>query len=111
MLVGIVVNNAILQLDYVAQLRREGMHSKEALIVACMAKLKPIIMSSLAIIASTLPMAMGIGASGKEMRQGLGVVTIGGIVVSTILTLIVIPALYYLTTHNTAKTEHVENPD
>jgi hydrophobic/amphiphilic exporter-1 (mainly G- bacteria), HAE1 family len=107
MLVGIVVNNAILQLDYTNQLKREGRTCLEALLEACSAKLKPIIMSSLAIIVSTLPMAMGIGSAGKEFRQALGVVTIGGIIVSTVLTLVVIPAMYYLTTH-TADRKSVE---
>ncbi|GJQ64362.1 MAG: multidrug ABC transporter [Melioribacteraceae bacterium] len=97
MLIGIVVNNAILMLDYTNQLvREEGMRVKDALIAACPTKLKPIIMSSLAIILGMLPMALGIGDAGKEMRMPLGVVSIGGLVVSTILTLFLIPALYNL---------------
>lgn len=97
MLIGIVVNNAILMLDYTNQLvREEGMRVKNALIEACPTKLKPIIMSSLAIILGMLPMALGIGDAGKEMRMPLGVVSIGGLVVSTILTLFIIPALYNL---------------
>jgi len=97
MLIGIVVNNAILMLDYTNQLvRNEGMRVKDALIEACPTKLKPIIMSSLAIILGMLPMAMGIGDAGKEMRMPLGVVSIGGLVASTILALFVIPAFYNL---------------
>ncbi len=98
MLVGIVVNNAILLLDYTNQLRREGKNPHDALIEACPTKLKPILMSSLAIILGMLPMAMGIGSAGREFRQALGVVSIGGLVVSTLLTLFVIPSFYYLTT-------------
>ncbi len=98
MLIGIVVNNAILILDYTNQLRREqGMLPKDALLEACPTKLKPQIMSSIAIILGMLPLALGIGDAGKEIRMPLGVVAIGGLIVSTILTLFVIPALYYLT--------------
>jgi hydrophobic/amphiphilic exporter-1 (mainly G- bacteria), HAE1 family len=73
--------------------RERNMSMKEALLEACPTKLKPIIMSNIAIILGMLPMALGIGASGKEFRQPMGVVSIGGIVVSTLLSLIVIPVL------------------
>lgn len=97
MLIGIVVNNAILMLDYTNQLVREqNMSVKDALIEACPQKLKPIIMSTLAIILGMLPLAIGIGSSGVEMRQPLGVVSIGGLLVSTVLTLFVVPAFYYI---------------
>ena len=99
MLVGIVVNNAILMLDYANQLVRENeMNMKEALIEACPTKLKPILMSTLALILGMLPMAIGIGSAGKEMRMALGVVSVGGLIVSTILTLVVIPSMVYLFT-------------
>jgi len=98
MLIGIVVNNAILMLDYTNQLvREEGTPVREALIEACPTKLKPILMSTIAIILGMLPMALGIGDAGKEMRIPLGVVSIGGLLVSTFLTLFVIPAFYYVT--------------
>ncbi len=97
MLIGIVVNNAILILDYTNQLRREqGYLPKEALMEACPTKLKPQIMATTAIVLGMLPLALGIGDAGKEMRIPLGVVAIGGLIVSTILTLFVIPAFYYL---------------
>ncbi len=97
MLIGIVVNNAILMLDFTNQLRREeGMIPKEALIMACPVKLKPILMSTTAIILGMLPLALGIGAAGSEWRVPLGVVAIGGLAVSTVLTLFVIPAFYYI---------------
>ena len=99
MLVGIVVNNAILMLDYANQLRREeGKSVREALLIACPVKLKPILMSNIAIILGMLPMALGIGDSGQEFRQSMGIVSIGGMIVSTLLTLYVIPAMYYVTT-------------
>jgi HAE1 family hydrophobic/amphiphilic exporter-1 len=98
MLIGIVVNNAILILDYTNQLRREqGMLPKDALMEACPTKLKPQIMATVAIILGMLPMALGIGAAGKEMRIPMGIVSIGGLIVSTVLTLFIIPAFYYLT--------------
>jgi HAE1 family hydrophobic/amphiphilic exporter-1 len=98
MLIGIVVNNAILILDYTNQLRREqGYMPKDALLEAAPTKLKPQIMASIAIILGMLPLALGIGDAGKEMRMPLGIVAIGGLFVSTILTLFVIPAIYYLT--------------
>ncbi len=98
MLIGIVVNNAILILDYTNQLRRDsGLLPKDALLEACPTKLKPQIMASTAIILGMLPLALGIGDAGKEMRIPLGVVAIGGLMVSTLLTLFVIPAFYYIT--------------
>lgn len=98
MLIGIVVNNAILMLDYANQLRRDqGYTPHDALLEACPTKLKPQIMSSVAIILGMLPLALGIGDAGKEMRIPLGVVAIGGLIASTLLTLFVIPSLYYVT--------------
>ncbi len=96
MLIGIVVNAAILLLDYTNKLRKQGKDTKTALIQACPTKLKPIIMSTLAIILGMMPMALGIGSAGAEMRKPLGIVSIGGLIVSAILTLIVIPTLYNL---------------
>jgi HAE1 family hydrophobic/amphiphilic exporter-1 len=97
MLVGIVVNNAILILDYVNLKRKEGVSAHDALLEAASLKLKPIIMSTLSIVIAMIPMAMGIGSAGKEFRQSMGIVQIGGLVVSTFLTLVFIPAIYYLT--------------
>ncbi|MEA2104418.1 MAG: efflux RND transporter permease subunit [Candidatus Cloacimonadota bacterium] len=103
MLIGIVVNAAILLMDYTQKLREQGKNTKTALIEACPTKLKPIVMSSAAIMLGMLPMAIGIGSSGAEMRQPLGIVSIGGLLISTILTLLVIPAFYYLTTKSKIK--------
>ena len=100
MLVGIVVNNAILLMDYVNIKRREGYSVHDALMEAGKMKLKPIVMSTLAIIAGMLPMAIGIGSTGSEMTRPMGIVSIGGLIVSTFLTLIIIPAFYFLTTKN-----------
>lgn len=96
MLVGMVVNSVILILDFTNQLQAEGMGLQEALLEACPVKLKAIIMSNLAAILGMLPMALAIGASGAEMRQPLGVATIGGLISSTLLTLLVIPVVQNL---------------
>ncbi|HDP94962.1 MAG TPA: efflux RND transporter permease subunit [Candidatus Aminicenantes bacterium] len=95
MLIGIVVNNAILLLDYTNQLVREkGEKVRDALLTACPARLKAILMSTIAIILGMLPMAAGIGASGRELRQPMGIVSIGGVLVSAVFTLVLIPVLY-----------------
>jgi hydrophobic/amphiphilic exporter-1 (mainly G- bacteria), HAE1 family len=97
MLVGIVVSNAILMLDYTNTLvRHRGKSVSEALLEACPTKLKPILMANIAIVISLIPMAMGVGTSGAELRQPMGVVTIGGIVASTALSLYFIPILYQM---------------
>jgi HAE1 family hydrophobic/amphiphilic exporter-1 len=96
MLVGIVVNNAILLLDYYNQFKNEGLPVREALIKACPAKLKAILMSNIAIILGMIPMALGIGASLAEMRQPMGIIVSGGIISSTFMTLWLIPALEFV---------------
>jgi HAE1 family hydrophobic/amphiphilic exporter-1 len=95
MLVGIVVNNAILILDYYNQLRAGGLSIQEAMFRACPAKLKAILMSNIAIILGTIPMALGIGESLAEMRQPMGIVIAGGIVSSMIMTLWLVPCLEF----------------
>jgi HAE1 family hydrophobic/amphiphilic exporter-1 len=105
MLLGIVVNNAILLLDYTNILRKKGMGITEALLEACPTKLKPILMATIAIILGMLPMALGIGSAGREFRQPMGIVSIGGLIVSSILTLIIIPSLYNLTSKRKSKKE------
>jgi len=92
MLVGIVVNNAILILDYTKQLRKKGMEKVEALVEASAARLRPIIMTNIAIAISVAPQAMG-GAS-AEFRRALAVVTMGGVLVSALFTTFLIPAIY-----------------
>jgi hydrophobic/amphiphilic exporter-1 (mainly G- bacteria), HAE1 family len=108
MLIGIVVNNAILILDYANVLVKKGQSVKEALLEAAPTKLKPILMSTIAIILGMAPMALGIGSAGKEFRQPIGVVSIGGLIASGILTLYVIPAIYQLV-HREKKVVEVKN--
>ncbi|MBL1213788.1 MAG: efflux RND transporter permease subunit [Ignavibacteriae bacterium] len=110
MLIGIVVNNAILLLDYTNILVKRGYEVKDALIEACPTKLKPVIMSTIAIMLGMLPMALGIGSAGKEFRQPIGVVSIGGLLISGVITLFVIPALYELT-HRSKKAAEGDNDE
>jgi HAE1 family hydrophobic/amphiphilic exporter-1 len=93
MLTGIVVNNAILMLDYTSQLRNRGMKIKEALLEACSTRLRPIVMANLAIVVGMIPQIFG-GAEGSELRTPMAYVQIGGVVVSALLTLFVIPIAY-----------------
>ncbi|MFC1853395.1 efflux RND transporter permease subunit [candidate division CSSED10-310 bacterium] len=93
MLIGIVVNNAILILDYANQLRKVGHNKMQAILEACPTKLKAVAMATLASMLGMLPLALGLG-SGAELRQGMGIVSIGGLLLSSLLTLFVIPALY-----------------
>jgi HAE1 family hydrophobic/amphiphilic exporter-1 len=92
MLVGIVVNNAILLLDYTAVLRAKGMTRREALLEACPVRLRPIIIANLAIAIGMLPQALG--GAGSEFRAVMAIVTMGGVLVSAVFTLYVIPVIY-----------------
>jgi len=92
MLIGIVVNNAILLLDYTGQLRARGMTLTEALLKACPTRLRPIIMANLAIAVGMMPQAMG--GAGSEFRTPMAVVQIGGVLISAVFTLFVIPIVY-----------------
>jgi hydrophobic/amphiphilic exporter-1 (mainly G- bacteria), HAE1 family len=91
MLVGIVVNNAILILDRVTQLRLDGLEVREALVEAAGERLRPIMMMNIAIAVSLVPQVMG---SGAEFRAAIAMVTIGGVLVSTFFTLYLIPCVY-----------------
>jgi HAE1 family hydrophobic/amphiphilic exporter-1 len=93
MLIGIVVNNAILIMDEVIRLRAAGTPPGPAMLAAAKSKFRPIVMTSLAAIIGILPMAFGTGL-GSEMRQSCGVGIVGGLVSSTLLSLFVIPLLY-----------------
>ncbi|RGX55431.1 MULTISPECIES: efflux RND transporter permease subunit [Anaerotruncus] len=96
MLVGIVVNNAIVLIDYTNTLRREqGMPARDALIFSGRTRLRPILMTTTTTVLGLLPTAVGIGGE-VEMMQSMAVVVIGGLTVSTLLTLILIPTMYLL---------------
>ena len=95
MLAGIVVNNAIVLVDYANQLRRRGLERGEALVLAGRRRLRPILMTTLTTALGMLPLALGLG-EGSEMQAPLAVVVIFGLSFSTLLTLFVVPVVYTL---------------
>lgn len=93
MLSGIIVNNGIVLVDYINQLRAEGMEKREAIIQAGKTRMRPIMMTALTTILGLSTMSMGLGM-GADMVQPMAVVTIGGLLYGTILTLFVVPCIY-----------------
>jgi len=104
MLAGIIVNNGIVMVDFINQLRREGMPKKEAIVEAGRARLRPILMTALTTILSMIPMAMGMG-EGSEMMQPMAITMSGGLIYGTLLTLIVVPCIYDIFNKNTSMVE------
>ena len=95
MLIGLVTKNGILIVEFANQLREQGKSKYDAIIEASEARLRPILMTSLAIALGALPIAMSLG-SASASRKGMGVVIVGGTMFSLILTLFVIPAIYLM---------------
>jgi hydrophobic/amphiphilic exporter-1 (mainly G- bacteria), HAE1 family len=95
MLVGIVVTNAIVLLDMVKQRERQGMSTRDALLAGGRIRVRPILMTAVATILATLPLSLG-ASDGSFIAAELGTVVIGGLLSSTLLTLLVIPVLYSL---------------
>jgi len=93
MLLGVAVKNSILLVDYANQLIQQGVSREEAMIKAGRTRLRPILMTSMALIAGTLPIALGLNEASRQ-RTSMGVAIIGGLVSSTLLTLVVVPAAY-----------------
>jgi multidrug efflux pump subunit AcrB len=97
MLIGLVTKNGILIVEFANQLRESGLSISQAVLQASVSRLRPILMTSLATALGALPIALALGA-GAESRVGMGIVVVGGIMFSLILTLFIIPAVYlYLT--------------
>jgi HAE1 family hydrophobic/amphiphilic exporter-1 len=96
MLAGIVVSNAILLVDYINTLRRrDGLPIREAVELGGRTRLRPILMTSIATMLGLVPMAIGIGEGG-ELQAPLARVVIGGLLTSTLVTLVLVPAVYTL---------------
>lgn len=95
MLGGIAVNNAIILIDRINQLRENGMPKKEAIVLAGSQRIRPILMTSLTTILALLPLTIGFGES-ASLRAPMALAVIGGLVSSTLLTLIVIPCVYWI---------------
>jgi multidrug efflux pump subunit AcrB len=93
MLAGIVVNNAIILIDYINQLRRRGMEKMEAIVKAGSVRLRPILMTTSTTVLGLLPLALGLG-EGAEIRTPMAITVIAGLISSTLLTLVVIPTVY-----------------
>jgi HAE1 family hydrophobic/amphiphilic exporter-1 len=92
---GIVKKNSIMLVDFTNQRREEGLSLQEALLTACPQRLRPILMTSIATMAAAVPPALALGP-GAETRIPMAVVVLGGVAVSTLLTLFVVPCAYSL---------------
>ncbi len=93
LLVGLVVKNGIILLDYANRLRREGVSTEQAVRNACAVRLRPILMTTLCTLLGLLPLALGLGA-GAELQKPLSIAVIGGLSLSTVFTLIFVPFVY-----------------
>ncbi|HEX5060321.1 MAG TPA: efflux RND transporter permease subunit [Kofleriaceae bacterium] len=98
MLMGIVAKNAILLIDFAKQAEKNGLSREEAIVEAGAVRLRPIVMTSVAIVAGMIPVAIGSGEGG-DFRAPLGRAVIGGVITSTVLTLLAIPTFYDIITH------------
>ncbi|GAB3945272.1 efflux RND transporter permease subunit [Spirosoma harenae] len=106
MLIGLVTKNGILIVEFANQLREEGMSIREAALEAASLRLRPILMTSLATTLGALPIAMALGSAGQS-RMSMGIVIIGGLMFSLVLTLFVIPAMYTFLSRK-KKSDHPE---
>src|SRR3546814_4475302 len=92
-MVGLVVKNAIILIDKVNQLREQGVAKREALVEGARSRLRPIVMTTMCTLFGFLPLALAVG-EGAEVRSPMAITVIGGLLVSTLLTLVVIPVVY-----------------
>jgi len=95
MLVGIVVKNAIVLVDYINLMRDRGFELREAIVMSGKSRLRPVLMTSLTTILGMLPLAMSRG-DGSEIWSPMGIAVIGGLIFSTVVTLILIPVIYQM---------------
>jgi HAE1 family hydrophobic/amphiphilic exporter-1 len=104
-LAGIVVNDAIVKIDYTNQLRRRGLSLRESIMEASRVRLRPILMTTVTTTFGLFPMSLGLGR-GAELQQPMAIAVIGGLLLATFLTLILIPLVYEL-----AESGKNEQPD
>jgi HAE1 family hydrophobic/amphiphilic exporter-1 len=95
MLMGIVMKNGILLVDYTNTVRRRGASARDAVLEAGPVRLRPVLMTAVSTIFGMIPLAYGTG-DGSEWRRPMGIVSIGGLVASTLLTLLIVPIAYTL---------------
>jgi HAE1 family hydrophobic/amphiphilic exporter-1 len=93
MLMGIIVNNGIVLIDYINQARARGKEKRQAIIEASTVRIRPVLMTALTTVLGLLPMAFAAG-EGAEMIQPVAVVCIGGLIYATLMTLFIIPVMY-----------------
>lgn len=106
MLIGLVTKNGILLVEFANQRKAAGLERNEAIIDAAVARLRPILMTSLSTILGILPIALALGA-GSESRVSMGIAIIGGLIFSTFLTLLIVPAIYSFFSRKTATVSNV----
>jgi multidrug efflux pump subunit AcrB len=109
MMLGIVVSNGVLLVDYTNVLRRRGIELHVAVVQAARTRLRPILMTSLATVAGLIPMALGLG-TGAETNAPLARSVVGGLTVSTALTLLLVPTLYTIFEERFPRKEELEAP-
>ena len=94
MLMGVIVNNAIIMLDEIKRLKDEdGLSHYDAVVKGCTNRLRPILMTTLTTVLALIPLSLGLGRGG-ELMQPMGIVVIGGLLIGTIVTLVLIPSIY-----------------
>ncbi len=109
-LVGVVVNNGIVLIDYINKLREQGRGVKEAIVEAGKTRIRPIFMTALTTILALFIMALGIG-QGSELLQPMAVTAIGGLIYATVLTLLVVPSIYALVNRKKIKVEEAKEAE
>lgn len=111
MLIGLVTKNGILIVEFANQLREKGLPKSQAILQAAEARLRPILMTTMATVLGALPIALALGA-GAESRKSMGIVIIGGLLISLVLTLFVIPAMYsILSIKKDVQPENISNSE
>jgi multidrug efflux pump len=106
MLIGLVTKNGILIVEFANQRKASDISKDEAVISAAASRLRPILMTSLSTVLGTLPIALALGA-GSESRVSMGIAVVGGLILSTFLTLFIVPAIYSFFSRKTASVTNV----